>query len=208
MAWHRIGAKKVLGIRKRLYLQHQRLFGKWAFIHINKCGGTSVEHALGIPVQIHDTACQRRHILGHSKWNEIFSFATVRNPFAKVVSHYKYRMATNQTCLGENPIEFNEWIVRAYGEKDPAYFDKPLMFAPCVHWLQDESGHIIVDFVAKLENIDNDWSVICKHVGTRADLPKKNTTGTVDYKSMYSAEARSIVERHFAIDLETFDYDY
>ena len=36
------------------YLLRQRLGGRYVFIHINKCGGTSVEAALGIPVKIHD----------------------------------------------------------------------------------------------------------------------------------------------------------
>ena len=38
------------------YLLRQRASARYVFIHINKCGGTSVEAALRIPIKIHDSA--------------------------------------------------------------------------------------------------------------------------------------------------------
>lgn len=73
------------------FLLRQRLTGEAIFIHINKCGGSSVEEALGIPVKIHDTAAARRRKIGARRWDRAFTFTLVRHPYSKVISHYSYR---------------------------------------------------------------------------------------------------------------------
>lgn len=85
---------------------------------MNKTAGSSIERALGLSFQ-QRTARELRDLVGRKRWEECFTFAFVRNPWDKVAWHYHFRVQTNQTFLGEDPIGFNEWVVRAYDERDP-----------------------------------------------------------------------------------------
>lgn len=191
---------------KEAYLQAQKHRGTYAFIHINKCGGTSVERALGLP-KIHDTARQRRDVLGAARWSQLWSFALVRHPYDKVCSHYRFRIKTNQTSMGQRPPDLNDWVLRAYGDKDPAWYDKPLMFAPCTDWIVDEQGAVIVSHVSRLEDIASNWPVICAAIGSTAPLSQENATVPgARGADLLSAEARAVLDRHFAPDFARFGY--
>ena len=86
------------------------------FVHINKTAGTSIEHALGLPFQ-HKTARQFINEIGLETWRTTFTFAVVRNPWDKVVSHYHYRVETNRLDPGDDPIQFGDWVREAYGKR-------------------------------------------------------------------------------------------
>src|SRR5512142_172165 len=130
--------------RERLALLRARYALDYVFIHINKTGGSSVERALGLPFQ-HKTAVELREEIGAGRWARCFKFTIVRNPWDRAVSHFYYRVQTNQTGLAERPIPFAEWVERVYVERDPRYHDQPRMFMPQVDWIADEGGRILVD---------------------------------------------------------------
>jgi chondroitin 4-sulfotransferase 11 len=194
-------------LRRVRFLLRQRAAGRFVFIHINKCGGTSVEAALGIPCKIHDTARARRLKIGRRRWEEAFTFALVRHPYARAISLYKFRVRTNQTGLGDKPIALNDWVRATFGEKDPAYYDKPLMFAPCFDWLSDGNGRIIVDHAAKLEAIDAEWPTIEARTGRTAALPVHNASGPGPAPEALDPTSRRIVQGHFQKDFEEFGYE-
>lgn len=189
------------------YLDDLARQGTWTFIHVNKCGGTSVEHALDIP-KTHDTALTRRARLGPERWQTLTSFAIVRHPYARVRSLYKYRIKTDRTSMADGHIPLEDWITAVFEAHDPSYYDKPLMFAPARDWLADETGQVIVDLVAKLETIDSDWPRIAAAIG-RPDvrLARMNTTPPSAASETLSPRARALLQAHFQADFETFDYD-
>ena len=189
------------------YLLRQRLGGRYVFIHINKCGGTSVEAALGIPVKIHDSARVRRQKLGASRWDDAFTFAVVRHPYSRLISLYKYRILTNQTALGQRPIGINDWLREIYERRNPAYHDKPLMFAPCFDWVSDAGGRIIVDYLGRLETIGEDWPLIQARTGSTAVLPVRNASGAGPGWDVLEPATRSLIQQHFAKDFEVFGYE-
>jgi len=191
------------------YLNHQKLAGTFCFIHINKCGGISIENALGIPRQLHDTAHQRRTFLGKERWAKMFKFSIVRHPYSKVCSHYRFRVKTNQSGLGDRHLGLNEWVEASYGKKNERYYNNPLMFAPCFDWLSDENGLILMDFVGRLETIGQDWQTIQQHLNTDAPLRRFNQTAKSenDDTAHLTAESKTILDAHFKKDFEYFGYD-
>ena len=193
--------------RRTRYLLRQRAGGAYVFIHINKCGGMSVEAALGIPVRLHDSARVRRLKLGARRWDEAFTFALVRHPYSRLISLYKFRVLTNQTGMRDRPIEINAWLREVYGRKNPAYHDKPLMFAPCFEWITDRKGGIIVDHVAKLEEIETEWPVIQARLGTTAALPVRNASGPGPGWEVLEADTRRLIQDRFAKDFEVLGYE-
>ena len=199
----------------RLRFPAQRAWARWklkyatscAFVHINKTGGSSIERALGLPFA-HLTAVELRDLIGPSRWERRFSFGFVRNPWDRVVSHYHYRVKTNQTGLATNPIPFDEWVVRAYGERDPVYYDQPRMFQPQYRWLCDDDGVELVDFVGRFERLADDFDEVCRRLGVDAALPHLKKSKHTDYRELYSDETRDIVGRIFAEDLARYGYEF
>lgn len=184
-----------------------RHLARVAFVHINKTGGSSIEKALGLPFQ-HLTAMELRREMGAARFDRSFSFAFVRNPWAKVASHYRYRVKTNQTGLGADPVPFPEWVRRAYGDRDPAFYDQPRMFMPQTEWISDEAGRVLVDFVGRFERLEEDFAEVCRLLGTTAELPHLKSSGGRDCRTMYDPESASIVADRFATDVERFGYTF
>lgn len=183
------------------------------FVHINKCAGSSIEQALGLKFQ-HKTAIEIIDEVGRQRWQEGFSFAVVRNPWDKVVSHYHWRLKTNQTDLAVNPISFSEWVERTYGAQDVRYFDKPKMFMPQSKWLAGNavsaSSDVMVDFIGRFESLRQDFERICAIIklDKAPQLPHMNKTKRAAYQSYYTHSTREIVSRWFAEDIERFGYNF
>jgi hypothetical protein len=178
------------------------------FVHINKTGGSSIEEALGLRFR-HRTARQIIHEVGLQRWREAFTFTVVRNPWDKVVSHYAYRVQTNQTGLGEKPVQFLDWVIEAYGRRNPRYYDKPMMFMPQIDWITDPGGRILVNFVARFEHLQTDFDSICARIGRDATpLPHRKSSQRGAYRDYYDEVTRQIVTDWFRRDIETFNYTY
>ena len=185
----------------------ERYLRPYVFVHINKTGGSSVEKALGISLD-HSTAIEKRDQLGSAFWEKKFKFTFVRNPWDKVVSHYHYRVQTNQTNLGVSPIPFDEWLQRVYVDKDPAYYDNPRMFMPQRDWLVDEHGTVIVDFIGRFENLAEDFEHVCSKLKVKHELGHSKGSARGDYRDYYDENSRALIETCFAADLELFGYQY
>lgn len=178
------------------------------FVHVNKTAGSSVSAALGID-RVHLTAREWIKILGRNEWERRFTFGFVRDPWSKVASHYRYRMKTNRNGLGDNPISFNDWVRRAYGERDPRLLDNPLMFEAQAVWLSDDDG-LAVDFVGRFENLADDFAHVAERLGVEARLPRLRQTAsdpTKDARDLYEPDTYEIVAERFKQDLDLFGYE-
>jgi hypothetical protein len=193
---------------KRGVLKHVNAWrGRYVFIHINKTGGTSVERALHLRSE-RKTAREKLAEMGTERFDRAFSFAFVRNPWDKVVSHYHYRVRTNRTGLADEGIPFRDWVLRAYGEQDPRYHDEPKMFMPQVYWVGDEQGRCMIDFVGRFERLSADFAEVCRHIGVDAALPHVKTTSHAHYRESYDEETRAVVAERFAPDLAEYGYTF
>jgi hypothetical protein len=178
------------------------------FVHINKTGGTSLTEALGLRKQ-HRTASEFVGEMGQKAWESHFTFSVVRNPWDKVVSHYAYRVRTNQTGLGDGTTTFGEWVREAYGRRNPQFYDKPKFFMPQVSWITGEDGRILVSFVGRFERLQADFDTLCATVGrTSRPLPHLNRSERGEYRSYYDDETRDIVAEWFRSDVEAFGYTF
>lgn len=182
-------------------------FDGYVFIHINKTGGSSIERALKLPFE-HKTALEKIQQIGRTEWDRRLSFAVVRNPWDKVVSHYFYRVRTNQTGMGDGHIDFNEWVMRSYGFNDPVYYDQPKMFQPQVNWLKDSEMKICVKEILRFEQLSDDFSALAKKIGKKVPLPHVKKTAHSHYKDHYNDSARKIIGRVFQEDIDIFKYIY
>lgn len=185
----------------------QRYLRPYVFIHINKTGGSSIEKALGISLD-HSTALEKYRQLGDKAWQRKFVFTVVRNPWDKVVSHYHYRVKTNQTGLGSRPIPFPAWLQACYVERNPDYYDEPRMFMPQKQWLVDEQGEMLVEFIGRFEQLGEDFARVCSRLGLNAQLGHAKPSSRGSYRDYYDADSEALVRDCFAEDIEAFGYDF
>lgn len=190
-----------------LSIKH-RLLDDFVFIHINKTGGSSVEKVLRIPTE-HKTALEKISEIGPATWERRLTFSIVRNPWDKVVSHYHFRVATNQNRLRDHPMDFREWVKMAYGEGDSAYCDDPKMFMPQMRWIADGNDNILVDEVIRFEHLSHDFNSLLDKLGKRpVILPHIKKTDRGGYRQYYDSETREIVGSRFHSDIARFGYRF
>ncbi|OEI80502.1 hypothetical protein AST99_08915 [Formosa algae] len=181
----------------------------FVFIHIAKTGGTSVISITGKAHRKHLTVKQVIKYIGQKKWDNVYTFAIVRNPWAKVVSQYKFRTKTNKSKMGDNPIDFKDWVKKVFVEKDKFYYHvRPLLFAPQVDWLKNNQGEIDLDKVIRFENLNEEYREVAQIIGIDPELPHLNSTKPSDYKSYYDEETKNIIADWFAEDIKTFNYRF
>lgn len=179
----------------------------YVFVHINKTAGTSITKALDIPFG-HYTARDKIFQLGRSGWDRRISFAVVRNPWDKVVSHYHYRLITNKTGLATHPIPFPDWVRRVYRDRDPRYLNKPKFFMPQLDWMKSAEGEVVVNEVLRFESLSDDFDRLCQKIGREARLPHVKKSSRIDFRTYYDDDAAALIGQAFAPDLEAFGYRF
>lgn len=203
---------------------------KCIFIHIPKNGGVSVENALDIfgddeledrekmygqiksgdllnhrfpsPVLQHLRILDLRKIISEKNFNEFFKFAFVRNPWDRMVSLYHFNIPFIQKLEGvdrEIP-SFKDFL---FNELNPFLRLEQYQF------LSDDNGKIIMDFVGRFENINNDFRELCGKLGIPAvNLPHKNRINHKHYSEYYTEETKQFVAALFKNDIEIFGYKF
>jgi hypothetical protein len=193
---------------------------KFIFIHIYKTAGTSMlsalwPHSAG-KLQLKATTalkllrimppfepqCHRDHItaaelvarIGRETFDKYFSFAIVRNPWDWQVSLYQF--------AGQEQI-------RSFGSFD-AYIRWRCTFRGQTQkdFICSADGEQLVDFIGRMENIDQDFATICSRIGIVATLPRLNVSNTTPYRSFYSDETAALVRNTFAEDIAHFGYEF
>lgn len=183
---------------------------KFVFVHINKTGGTSLKTSLGLDFIgknfKHMTAVEIRDLLGQELFSQCFKCTVVRNPFDRVVSQYYHRKKTNQNKLNELNISFNDWVHLVFKEQDPQFLDNYTMFMPQLEWLTDNDGNLLVDFIGRFENLNEDFEKIKRKLNAKAALPHKKKTKHKKYRDYFNKETKDIITDWFKKDLEYFKY--
>jgi chondroitin 4-sulfotransferase 11 len=196
-------AWRIKGVKAASRL-HQRFFENFAFIHINKCGGTSLERALGIPFLDHDTALERRAFLGAREWDKRFKLTLVRHPYDRVTSHYLYERrdepASEAQLLGEFPAWLDRW--ERANKAGPARWD-----ASMHSWIADHNGDLLVDRIYRLEKINEAVADISQAIGREMTLHHiKSKTQGLDRKVLLTSEVKERIYHTHRIDFDTFGY--
>ncbi len=182
---------------------------EFVFIHINKCGGSSIIKSMWPVHKWHDTVKEIIDIIGVEKYNSTYKFTVVRNPWSKVVSQYNYRIQTQQNDLAKIKISFKEWLFKTYGEhKDANLYDTAKMFQTQLWWLKDNEGQVNLNQIIRLESLNSDFEKVSKDLGIKKQIPHRNKSKAVDYKAYYDEESKKLVATFFREDIEYLGYQF
>ena len=218
---------------------------KCIFIHIPKTAGQSIEHFF---LDLHGLSWENRaplllrynpdprkgpeslaHLtaeeyteLGHissEKFNNYFKFAFVRNPWARLVSEYRYR-----SCYKK--YTFQEFVIKGLPKPDN-YSDKYRHIMPQYDFIHNRDGKLIVDFVGRFENLQEDFQTVLKKLSIPpARLPRINVSLSKNrdirkrikyllsrkspaqkhWKDYYDRDTEEIVRKIYFKDITKFGY--
>ena len=184
---------------------------KFLSIRIPKTGSTSVTKILEPYFDIagesigateqntyyhHRTTKYMKSHFEKMKWNfdDYLKFAFVRNPFEREVSLWKYLKKIKKE--GYVKEKFSDFV------KLPANYTY-------MDYVKDEDGKLILDFVGRVENMQEDFNTICDKIGIpKVKLPHRNKTKHKHYTEYYDDETKQIVAKKYAKDIEYFGYEF
>lgn len=184
------------------------------FIHVPKTAGTSICQALFGGITGHDSLRRLWLFYSPEEFDQYFKFAFVRNPWERLVSAYVYFLQD-----GGNPYRQN-WACRQFGHF--ADFDEfvkhwvPLraMRSEKPHFHTQSSfvtlgGRVGVDFLGRMENLEEDFATIARRLGREVALPRMNVSPRDrPYRDFYTTASRQIVAEIYAEDIERFGYRF
>ncbi len=70
------------------------------------------------------------------------------------------------------------------------------------------NGKIFVDYLARFENIKDDWKYIAKKINEDSNLPHENKSIHKHYTKHYDSESIQIVSNIYAEDIKILGYMY
>lgn len=151
------------------------------FVHIPKTGGISVSEGLfGSHAAAHTAIYTYLALYGARRFDGMFKFAIVRNPWNRLVSAYHFLAAGGLTATDR---EFAERYLREFSDVEDFVargLERPEIlnwthFKPQTMFLRDpRTRRIGVDFLGRFENLAGDYSVIAERLGIDRPLPHKN----------------------------------
>ncbi|MCW1872674.1 sulfotransferase family protein, partial [Campylobacter jejuni] len=187
------------------------------FIHVPKVAGTSIERV------VFETD---KWLVGHvraldyinqdkNKFESYFSFAFVRNPFDRMVSafHYLKKGGGNdydKNWANENLKDFDTFEQFVLALKNKNIKDKILSwqhFTPQYKFICDENKNILVNFIGKLENINNDFKIVKNELNFDRNLIHSNSSEHEIFSNYYNEKTYNIIAELYKEDFALFDYD-
>ena len=195
---------------------------KYIFVHIPKCGGTSIEKSLlmtenvdlnlgkmgqfGLVRLSKETkreyklsvnGVQHNRLSGYPAplQKEYFCFTFVRNPWDLLVSKYHYSRQSQQG------VSFKEMIF--------LMDDAKMRPRHRLKFNQTDFINSNINYVGRFENLEVDFKKICTTLDLNPPkLERLNITKHAPYWEYYDEETREMVATKYKKDIETFGYKF
>jgi len=182
------------------------------FIHIPKTGGYSVTQALfggitGGHRRLRDYAL----VFTREQWDSYFRFSIVRNPWMRAYSAYRFLKSGG---WGPEDQAFNDQVLSRYdGFEDfalnwmtPQRIRQTLHFFPQHLYLCVSSSKPEVDFIARTEQLEKDFPLICERLGLNVTLPKLNQSPLAG-KDPFDKDVVEHLGQLYAEDIALLNYE-
>ena len=150
----------------------------------------------------HEDILAAKQRMGAEKFAHYFKFAFVRNPWERLVSEYEYilRHPEHGRYARVRSLKNLHEFIRMQIPRRDAYQ---------INMLCDKKGRLLVDFVGKLENLQNDWQTACALACIPYQpLPHRNVTQHENYRDFFDQDNARLVARHWAREIKEFEYEY
>lgn len=187
------------------------------FIHVPKVAGNGIIKSLyGKGSSGHNKLIKYKKF-DKEKYKSYFKFGFVRNPWDRLVSAYFY---LKQGGMERLDYEFSTKYLSKYETFQEFVLDmqnegirKKIMawyhFVPQYEFLCDDYGAVGVDFLGRIENIEEDFNELKRILNKeQASLQKHNKSSHKNYIYYYDSNTRRIVGEIYEKDIEMFKYRF
>jgi len=165
--------------------------------------------------------------------DDYYKVAFVRNPWSWVVSYYHYLSRSSDIIIKDGVFthsklrqmkqnikntSFSDFLriveEKVISENGGSQADNP--FRPQHEYIIKEGKNILVDFIGKYENLNNDWKFLYNKLkldqydirNQHVNLSHKNISNTGDYRTHYCDEDIERVSAIYKKDIDFFDYSF
>jgi hypothetical protein len=192
---------------------------KFAFIHIPKCGGTTIERHFkimgkgnfyGDNSQINGMTFSPQHYtykMLNEKVNlsDYYTFSFVRNPYDRIISEYFWNQnkSFGRIKKSDDYKDFIFWFKNYYKNINA---DHKL---PQYKFICDDEDKILVDTLGRVENFEEDFlNIIFKITNEKPELEfKKPNNKTEKFRKPFlTDEVINAVNQIYQKDFEIFNY--
>ena len=195
---------------------------KSIFIHIPKAGGISIIKSLygnragGIG---HRTYKHFMFVYGEENFNNYFKFTFVRNPYDRLYSAYTFLKKGGMNEVDKrfnneilsNYKTFEELVMKGLKDENILNLDLWTHFYPQYQFIYSPELELMVDFVGRFENLNEDYEKIREKIGTGEPLKHLNKTKDKkenDYREVYTPDMAEKVAEVYKKDIELFGYSF
>jgi len=194
---------------------------KFVFVHIQKTAGTSITSDLA-----NLGGCEyyyEKHSLINKLspiYNNYFKFCFVRNPWDRLVSWYnmieRLPMGNNDFIdyIKKNANNFSEFLdaTEIIDDTKETHYGNNFKSITInqFDFLTDKEGQLNIDFIGKMENLQEDYDKIKKILNLPTTLlPHKNKgIQNTDYRKYYTESDTQKVYDMYKKDIEYFKYQF
>lgn len=203
-------------------ISHQH---KCIFVHIPKCGGTSIEDLIwpgerteadlwmGFTSSLsnryqtgalqHLLARYIRAEVGNETFAAYFKFTIVRNPWDKALSQYAFMQRRDdlRAYIGmERDAEFKRYLELI--EKRTH-----VQWMPQYAFVHDDNGASLVDYIGRFEHFARDVDTVLQRIGIEGSLPHRKAAPHRPAVGDLDDEAIEMVAALYAEDIRIFGYE-
>ncbi|TVP61456.1 MAG: sulfotransferase family protein [Nodularia sp. (in: Bacteria)] len=174
---------------------------KFIFVHIPKCGGTSIEKALCTFTKLdlmnprllseeeikeknlllggslhrlerHLSAIEIKTLIEKQEFEDYFKFSIVRNPFSRLVSFYNFVLKNKNPDHTKLQVKL---VLNSVNFKDfvtcALQTEQMDLFFNQYKYICDETQNNLMNFTGKLENLSEDFNYGIKTIRSREKFP-------------------------------------
>lgn len=166
-------------------------------------------HRIASKLPRHAKVIAAKEMLPHEVFEKLFKFAFVRNPWDLQVSSW-HHIRRERPHLLKGIEDFSTFIRWKLDPERPYQYHIDTSIELQSDYLKDLSGRIIVDFIGRYENLQEDFNQVCRTIGIAPkQLPhKRQAKDRSDYRKYYTDEIAELVAQRFKPDIEAFGYTF
>lgn len=182
------------------------------FIHIPKAAGTSIGKSLFGTGRTGHYTIDDYYKVNKDKAKKYFKFTFVRNPYDRLVSAFFYlkqggKNISDINFADENLSQidtFEDFVMNWLSEKRVYSW---IHFYPQTHFTESKFPGNEIDFIGKLENIEEDIKKLSEAIGTDIEIKHHNKSSRDNYLDYYTEEMLDKVHQLYKKDFQIYGYE-